>query len=49
MEFFCYHRDRPGSTPLRGRMVEEHWAYMDRFAGSRNRPRTPSHPRSAMS
>jgi uncharacterized protein YciI len=32
MEFFCYHRDRPGSTPLRTRMVEEHWAYMDRFA-----------------
>ena len=32
MEFFCYHRDRPGSTPLRGRMVEAHWAYMDRFA-----------------
>ena len=34
MEFFCYHRDRPGSTPLRGRMVEEHWAYMDRFAAT---------------
>ncbi|MGY0390313.1 YciI family protein [Nocardioides sp. WG-D5] len=32
MEFFCYHRDRPGSTPLRTRMVEEHWAYMDTFA-----------------
>ena len=32
MEFFCYHRDRPGSTPLRTRMVEEHWSYMDRFA-----------------
>ncbi|NGN91305.1 hypothetical protein G5C66_00945 [Nocardioides sp. KC13] len=32
MEFFCYHRDRPGSTPLRTEMVEEHWAYMDRFA-----------------
>ena len=31
MEFFCYHRDRPGSTPLRGRMVEEHWAYMDGY------------------
>ena len=33
MEFFCYHRDRPGSTALRERLVEEHWAYMDRFAG----------------
>lgn len=32
MEFFCYHRDRPESTPLRIEMVEEHWAYMDRFA-----------------
>ena len=32
MEFFCYHRDRPGSTPLRERMAEQHWAYMDRFA-----------------
>ena len=34
MEFFCYHRDRAGSTPLRGEMVEEHWAYMDRFAAT---------------
>ena len=34
MEFFCYHRDRPGSTPLRERMVEEHWSYMDRFAAT---------------
>ncbi|RSD07326.1 YciI family protein [Amycolatopsis eburnea] len=32
MEFFCFHRDRVGSTPLRERLVEEHWAYMDRFA-----------------
>ena len=31
MDFFCYHRDRPGSTPLRHRLLEEHWAYMDRF------------------
>jgi uncharacterized protein YciI len=31
MEFFCYHSDRPGSTPLRAAMVEEHWTYMDRF------------------
>ncbi|MGD9960713.1 YciI family protein [Nocardioides sp.] len=34
MEFFCYHRDRPGSTPLREEMVEEHWSYMDRFAAT---------------
>jgi uncharacterized protein YciI len=32
MEFFCYHRDRVGSMPLRVEMVEEHWAYMDGFA-----------------
>lgn len=31
MEFFCYHRDRPGSLPLREKLVEEHWSYMDRF------------------
>ena len=31
MEFFCYHRDRPGSMALRTEMVEDHWAYMDRF------------------
>jgi len=34
MEFFCYHRDRAGSSALRSAMVEEHWAYMDRFAAS---------------
>lgn len=31
MEFFCYHRDRPGSLPLRHEMLEEHWSYMDGF------------------
>lgn len=31
MEFLCYHRDRPGSLPLRDRLGETHWAYMDRF------------------
>jgi uncharacterized protein len=31
MDFFCYHRDRPGSMPLRTELLEEHWAYMDRF------------------
>lgn len=32
MEFFCYHRDRAWSATLRAAMVEQHWAYMDRFA-----------------
>ncbi|MFD3375099.1 MULTISPECIES: YciI family protein [unclassified Streptomyces] len=32
MEFFCYHRDRPGSLPLRERLGEEHWSYMDGYA-----------------
>lgn len=32
MEFFCYHRDRPGSFPLRLELLEEHWSYMDRYA-----------------
>jgi uncharacterized protein len=34
MEFFCYHRDRPGSVPLRMRLREAHWSYMDRFAAT---------------
>lgn len=34
MDFFCYHRDRPGSTPLRTQMVEQHWSYMDRFTAT---------------
>ena len=29
--YFCYHRDRDGSTPLRDALVDEHWSYMDRF------------------
>jgi uncharacterized protein len=32
MEFFCYHRDRPGSMALRNRLLEAHWSYMDRYA-----------------
>lgn len=32
MEFFCYHRDRPGSAALRDALLEEHWSYMDRYA-----------------
>lgn len=31
MEFFCYHRDRPGSRALRHDLLEEHWSYMDRY------------------
>lgn len=31
MEFFCYHRDRPGSLALRDELREEHWSYMDRY------------------
>jgi uncharacterized protein YciI len=34
MEFFCYHRDRAGSTLLRERLVEQHWSYMDRYAAT---------------
>ncbi|MBW5420082.1 hypothetical protein GKQ77_00590 [Streptomyces sp. BG9H] len=32
MEFFCYHRDRPGSLALREELGEKHWSYMDRYA-----------------
>ncbi|MFJ8825865.1 YciI family protein [Streptomyces sp. NPDC102467] len=32
MEFFCYHRDRPGSLALREELLEDHWSYMDRYA-----------------
>jgi uncharacterized protein len=31
VEFFCYHRDRPGSVRLREELLEEHWSYMDRY------------------
>jgi uncharacterized protein len=31
VEFFCYHRDRPGSVTLREELLEQHWSYMDRF------------------
>ena len=31
MEFFCYHRDRPGSAALRDELLEQHWAYMDQY------------------
>ena len=32
MEFFCYHRDRRGSSALRDELLQEHWSYMDRYA-----------------
>ena len=32
MDFFCYHRDRPGSLTLREELAERHWSYMDRYA-----------------
>ena len=32
MEFFCYHRDRPGSLALRDKLIEDHWSYMDQYA-----------------
>ena len=31
VEFFCYHRDRPGSSSLREELLEQHWSYMDRY------------------
>ncbi|MFD7417431.1 YciI family protein [Kitasatospora purpeofusca] len=31
MEFLFYHRDRPGSLPLRDELLEEHWSYMDQY------------------
>ncbi|TSB31386.1 YciI family protein [Streptomyces benahoarensis] len=31
MEFLCYHRDRPGSLPLRHELLEKHWSSMDRY------------------
>ena len=31
MEFFCYHRDRPGSMTLREELREQHWSYMDQY------------------
>jgi uncharacterized protein len=32
VEFFCYHRDRPGSVTLRNELREQHWSYMDGYA-----------------
>jgi len=32
MEFFCFHRDRPGSSAVREATLEAHWSYMDGYA-----------------
>lgn len=32
MEYFIYCRDKPGSGALREELVEDHWAFMDRYA-----------------
>lgn len=32
MDYFFYCRDRDGAGDLRRQLVEEHWAFMDRFA-----------------
>ncbi|SNY62951.1 YciI family protein [Paractinoplanes atraurantiacus] len=32
MDYFFYCRDRDGAQELRWQLVEEHWAFMDRFA-----------------
>jgi uncharacterized protein len=31
MEFFCYHRDRRGSSTLRDELLQAHWSYMDGY------------------
>jgi uncharacterized protein YciI len=31
VDFFCYHRDRPGSMTLREELREQHWSYMDQY------------------
>jgi uncharacterized protein YciI len=46
VEFFCYHRDRPGSLTLRQELREEHWSYMDRY-GAQMIARGPTFSRGA--
>ena len=29
VEFFCYHRDRPGSVTLRAELLEKYWSYTE--------------------
>ncbi|MFI5690553.1 YciI family protein [Kribbella sp. NPDC051586] len=31
-QYFVYGRDRAGTGDLKGRLTEEHWAFMDRYA-----------------
>ncbi|MEV4261088.1 YciI family protein [Kribbella sp. NPDC049584] len=31
-QYFVYGRDRAGAGELKGRLTEEHWAFMDRYA-----------------
>jgi hypothetical protein len=31
VDFFCYHRDRPGSMALRDELLVKHWSYMDQY------------------
>jgi uncharacterized protein YciI len=31
MNYFCFHRDRPGSASLRDELIEAHWSYMDQY------------------
>jgi uncharacterized protein YciI len=34
VEFLVYGRDRPGSSDLKERMTEQHWSFMDEYAGA---------------
>jgi uncharacterized protein YciI len=34
MEYFVYCRDRPGTGDLRARLNEQHWSFMDQYAGA---------------
>jgi hypothetical protein len=48
VEFFCCHRDRPGSVALRDELREEHWSYMDRYAAVLVRARDPDTARAIL-
>lgn len=32
MEYFCFHRDRPGAAGLRDALLDQHCAYMDTYS-----------------
>jgi uncharacterized protein len=34
VEYFFYCRDRPGSMALRDELIEQHWSFMDQYAGA---------------